>query len=165
MVGNRMWNYMRYGLLVLASCGLLSAAEHRGLVKFGGLPVPGATVIATQGDKSVTAVTDPQGAYTFKELADGNWIIKVEMLCFSPMEREIVVAPNAPSPEWELKLLPFDEIKASAPPPPPSTPAPAVTSSSNGSAPAKTETATVAAAAPKPTSKKAPKLPKGVAPP
>jgi hypothetical protein len=160
-----MWNYVRYGLLVLASCGLLSAAEHRGLVKFGGLPVPGATVIATQGEKSVTAVTDPQGAYTFKDLADGNWTIKVEMLCFAPVEREVVVAPNAPSPEWELKLLPFDEIKASAPPPPPSTPAPAVTSSSNGTATAKTETATVAAAAPKPSSKKAPKLPKGVAPP
>jgi hypothetical protein len=154
-----MWNYMRCGLLLLASCGLLSAAEHRGLVKFGGLPVPGATVIATQGEKSVTAVTDPQGAYTFKELADGNWTIKVEMLCFAPMEREVVVAPNAPSPEWELKLLPFDEIKASAPPPPPSAPAPAVTSSSNG-APAKTETATVA-----PTPKKGAKLPKGVPPP
>src|SRR5258708_800342 len=157
MVGNRMWNYMRYGLLVLASCGLLSAAEHRGLVKFGGLPVPGATVIATQGEKSVTAVTDPQGAYTFKELADGNWTIKVEMLCFAPMEREVVVAPNAPSPERELKLLPFDEIKANAPPPPPSAPAP-VTSSSNAAAAAKLEIAAAPPPAAQPPPQAAQKL-------
>jgi hypothetical protein len=168
MAGNRMWNYLRHGLLVLVSCGLLSAAEHRGLVKFGGLPVPGATVIATQGEKSLTAVTDAQGAYSFRDLADGNWNIKVEMLCFAPLEREVVVAPNAPSPEWELKLLPFDEIKASAPPPAPSTPSPAITSSSNGATngtngTAKTETA--AAPAPKPAAKKGPKLPKGVAAP
>ena len=39
----------------------LAAAEHRGQVKFGGLPLPGATVTAAQGEKSFTAVTDLQG--------------------------------------------------------------------------------------------------------
>ncbi len=161
MAGKRIWNYLRLVLLVLAACGLLAASEHRGMVKFGGLPVPGATVTATQGEKSFTAVTDPQGVYTFRDLADGNWNLKVEMLCFAPVEREIVVAPNAPSPEWELKLLPFDEIKASAPPPPPASAPPTPAETSSGAAPAKTETA----AAPAPASKKGPKLPKGVPPP
>ena len=29
----------------------LAASEHHGLVKFGSVPVPGATVTATKGDK------------------------------------------------------------------------------------------------------------------
>src|SRR5207302_412733 len=120
------------GFAVLASCSLLAAAEHRGLVKFSGLPVPGATVTAVQGDKRLVAVTDPQGTYSFADLADGNWTIKVEMLCFTPVEREVAIAPGAPAPEWELKMLPFDEIKANAPPPPVETPATSTTSSSAG---------------------------------
>src|SRR5947209_16068351 len=104
------------------------AADHHGQVTFGGLPVPGAAVSVAQGDKRLFAITDQQGAYSFPGLADGNWTIQVEMLCFSPVKQEIAVAPDAPSPVWELKLLSFDEIKASAPAPGPSA---AVTSSVN----------------------------------
>lgn len=100
--------------MVLLSAGAQFAAEHHGLVKFGGLPVPGATVTVTQGNKKLVAVADPQGAYSFADLADGIWKIRVEMLCFAGMEQEISVAPNAPSPQWELKLLPMDEIKAAS---------------------------------------------------
>ena len=89
------------------------------MVKFAGLPVPGATITATMGDKKMVAVTDPQGLYSFADLADGVWNLQVEMLCFSTLKMEVAVAPNSPSPEWELKLLPFDEIKASAPAPAP----------------------------------------------
>ena len=38
---------------------VLSAAEHKGEVKFGGLSVPGATVTAIQGDRSLVAITSP----------------------------------------------------------------------------------------------------------
>jgi hypothetical protein len=96
---------------------LIQASEHHGMVKFAGLPVPGATITATMGDKKVVAVSDPQGQYSFPDLADGVWTLQVEMLCFSTLKMEVAVAPNSPSPEWELKLLPFDEIKASAPAP------------------------------------------------
>ena len=81
--------------------------------------MPGATVTATKGDQKLVAVTDPQGVYVFPDLADGVWNFQVEMLCFAPIKQEVAIAPNAPSPQWELKLLPFEEIKASAPPPPP----------------------------------------------
>src|SRR5438477_1569742 len=131
MAGKQLLNYLRHGLAVLASCSLLAAAEHRGLVKFSGLPVPGATVTAVQADKRLTAVTDQQGTYSFADVADGNWTIKVEMLCFAPVEREVAIAPGAPAPEWELKMLPFDEIKANAPPPPVDTPAASITTSSS----------------------------------
>src|ERR1700682_3599 len=116
---------MRQYLLIAALLALgLSASEHHGLVKFSGLPVPGATVTAKQGEKSFTAITDQQGAYAFPDLADGVWTVQIEMLVFSTITREVAVAPGAPSPEWELKLLSMDEIKAAATaaPPPPAPP-------------------------------------------
>jgi trimeric autotransporter adhesin len=96
---------------------LVSAAEHHGLVKFGGLPLPGATVIATQGEKRLSVITGPAGAYSFADLADGVWKIRIEMLCFAPAERDIGVAQGAPAPEWEMTLLPMEEIRAMAPAP------------------------------------------------
>jgi trimeric autotransporter adhesin len=164
MVGKRLFNYLKSGIVLLVLSHGLMAAEHRGEVKFGGMPLPGATITVTNGDKRLTAVTDQMGAYSFANLADGIWKIRVEMLCFEPIEKEVAVGPSAPAPAWELKLLPFEAIKASAPPPPPpSTPA-ATTSATPapGATPAKTETVAVAPAAKLP---KGLKLPKGVPPP
>jgi hypothetical protein len=48
------------------------------------------------------------------------------MLCFAPAEREVAIAPNAPAGDWELKLLPIDQMNAvAAPKPQPGTAAPA----------------------------------------
>jgi trimeric autotransporter adhesin len=91
----------------------LAASEHHGLVKFGSVPVPGATVTAAKGDKKVVAVTDETGAYSFLDLEDGVWNIQVEMLCFTTATKEIGVAPDAPGAQWELKLQTMDEIKPS----------------------------------------------------
>jgi hypothetical protein len=107
--------------------------------------MPGATVTATQADKRQVAVTDQKGFYTFKDLPDGTWKFKVEMLCFSPIEREVVVAPGAPDAIWEMNLLPFAEIQAAAGPQAPKpAPAPkpeaAVSSNSGTPAPATPET-------------------------
>jgi hypothetical protein len=90
----------------------LTAAELRGLVSFGGLPVPGATVTAGQGERKIATITGPLGDYLFPDLADGVWTIQVEMLCFSTLRREVTVAPGAPGAEWELTLLPLGEINA-----------------------------------------------------
>ncbi len=106
----------RLGTLALAAVFAMAAAEHRGQVQFGGLPVPGATVTATQGDKKLVAVTDLKGAYRFPDLADGMWTLKIEMLCFAPIDREVVVAPDAPAAIWELKMLPLAELQAAAGP-------------------------------------------------
>jgi len=140
MVWKRICQYLRYGAVACLALGALAAADHRGQVKFGGLPVPGAAVTVTQGDKKLTAVTDDQGVYSFPDLADGIWTLQVEMLCFTPIKQEVAVTAGAPVAEWELKMLPFDEIKASAPPPAP-VPAPAAT----------TAAAPAAAATPQPT--------------
>jgi hypothetical protein len=97
-------------LACLAVLGL-AASEHRGVVKFGPVPVPGATVTATKDDKKVVAVTDESGAYMFPDLEDGVWKVQVEMLCFTTVAKDIGVAPGAPAAEWELKLQSMDEIK------------------------------------------------------
>src|SRR5271157_5936953 len=125
MARNYILNTFLYWTIACAACAPLPASEHHGVVKFGGLAVPGATVTATQGDKKQVAITDPRGVYTFADLADGVWNLQVEMLCFATLKNEVAVAPNAPSPEWELKLLPLDEIKAVAPAPAPKAPQPA----------------------------------------
>src|SRR6478735_1417826 len=107
---------------VLAFCAAvtaLAASEHHGIVKSGGLPVPGATISATKDGKTVTTTTDANGAYSFANLEDGNWNVQVSMLGFAKASKEIGIAPQAPSPEWDLKLMSMADFKASIVPPAP----------------------------------------------
>ena len=104
-------------LLLLVALFNLAAVEHHGRVTFNGLPVPGVTVTATEAGKRLTAVTDQQGAYAFADLAEGIWTLRVEMLCFAPIEREVAIAPAAPSPEWQLQMLPLAEMHGAVAPP------------------------------------------------
>ncbi|MGH9663217.1 MAG: carboxypeptidase-like regulatory domain-containing protein, partial [Bryobacteraceae bacterium] len=90
----------------------LPGADYRGQVTFGGLPVPGATVTATRDGRKFVGITDQRGLYSFSGLAEGTWTIAVEMLCFSPVRREVNVTADAPLAQWELKLLPLSEIQA-----------------------------------------------------
>ena len=96
----------------------LAASEHYGQVTFGGLPVPGATVTASQGDKQFVTITDQQGVYKIADLADGVWTIRVDMLGFSPSSQDVTVAAGSQPSSWELKLMPFEEIARTAPPQP-----------------------------------------------
>src|SRR5439155_13881278 len=74
------------------------------------LPVPGATVTATQRDASRVTVTDDQGGYRFADLADGAWTVEVAMLGFSTIRQDVVVSADAPPAAFPLTLLPFDQI-------------------------------------------------------
>ncbi|HEU5452290.1 MAG TPA: TonB-dependent receptor [Terriglobales bacterium] len=88
------------------------AAEQRGQVLFNGLPVPGATVTATQSGKQSVTVTDVQGGYRFADLADGSCTIQVEMSGFAVVKQEVRIGPQAAASVWELRLLPLDQINA-----------------------------------------------------
>ena len=142
MAANRIFNTIgRIFAVWMAVTGLM-AAEHRGTVKSGGVPLPGVTVTATLGDKKITTTTDDNGAYAFPNLDDGVWTLRFEMLGFGAITREIGVEPDAPPAEWDMKLLSAAEIKAAvaaalAPPP---APAPAVTATPAPAAPAATAT-------------------------
>jgi trimeric autotransporter adhesin len=140
---------LRLGAVALAMALGLSASEHHGQVKFGGLPMSGVSVTATKGDQKMVAVTDQQGVYAFTELPDGIWSFQIEMLCFEPLKQDVGIAPNAPSPQWELKLQSFDTIKASAPPPEPVAPVTTAGANGNGAAPAPTAVASAKPAATK----------------
>jgi carboxypeptidase family protein len=98
----------------LAVPRLALASEYHGQVTFGGLPVPGATITATQGNQKIVAISNQQGSYSFADLADGTWKIEVEMQCFLTIEQTVTIAPDAPSAKWELKLLSLDQIVAKA---------------------------------------------------
>ena len=123
MAPKRFFSLLAASLVVAA----LPAAEHHGVVKSGGLPLPGATITATQGDKRVATTTDEKGAYSFPDLADGTWTIRVEAFGFATISREVGIAPNAPSPEWEMKQLSLSALKEAVKPPAPPAAAAAAT--------------------------------------
>src|SRR5262245_37521704 len=97
-------------ILSIAMDAGLAAAELRGQVTFGGLPVPGATITATQNDKRADAITELDGAYTLTDVAEGVWTIRVEMSGFEPASREVTVAAATEPLVWELALMPLDRI-------------------------------------------------------
>jgi hypothetical protein len=86
------------------------APAYRGDVTYGGMPLPGATVTATQGTKTLTAVSDQDGSFQFDDLGNGQWTIKVEMELFSADQATITIAPNMPAATFEMKLLPEAKI-------------------------------------------------------
>ncbi len=93
-----------FGLCLLS----LQAADHRGLVKFGGLPLPGASVILTQDGKKHSAITDAHGKYVVPEVAASACVVEVRMQLFAAQRREL---PDAGQPaEWELQLLSRDQF-------------------------------------------------------
>lgn len=104
--------YLLCLLALLAFPTLAVASEYHGQITFGGLPVPGATVTATQGTKKLATVSDQGGLYNFPDLQDGPWKIEIEMQCFSTIDAEVTIAPNMPAAKWELMLLPVDQIMA-----------------------------------------------------
>jgi hypothetical protein len=126
----------------------LMAAEHHGAVTSGGLPIPGVTVTATQGDKKIVTTTDDQGAYSFPELADGTWTIEVEMMGFASLTRDVGIASDAPSANWDLKLLPPGANLAGTPPAP-AVPAPAAPAAPAPATPAPATPVAAANATPK----------------
>ena len=114
MSWRQIYKYLRVFCAVacLTAPNLAAASAYRGQVTFGGLPVPGATVTATQGDKKSVSITDQQGLFSFSDLTVGTWTIEVEMQGFAAIKQDVLIALDAPSAKWELSMLPLDHIKA-----------------------------------------------------
>ncbi|MFN7918512.1 MAG: carboxypeptidase-like regulatory domain-containing protein [Bryobacteraceae bacterium] len=96
---------LRRLLCCLAAC--LQAADHTGVVKFGGLPVPGASVHAAQGGKAFDAVTDAQGRYTIAGLEAAPLSVEIEMSLFASQRRELAAPGEA---EWELAPISREQL-------------------------------------------------------
>ena len=121
-------------MLCVSLCRIATAAEYRGRVLFSGDPVPGATITATQGSQHITTITDEDGGYVFPNLTDGSWKIEVAMRGFAPLTQSVTIAASQPPAQWDLKLLPLDQIMAQAIVVKPEAPPPVV-----AAVPAKTE--------------------------
>jgi hypothetical protein len=98
-------------LVLFAATSAFASAFH-GAITYGGLPLPGATVTATHDGKKLTTVTEQGGLYHFDDLADGTWTIDVEMQCFEPIHVDVTVGANVQPGNFELKLLPADQLLA-----------------------------------------------------
>jgi hypothetical protein len=113
MVRLRFANFPVFWVLALLFAAAPAwAAEYRGQVFFGAVPVPGATVTMTQDGTRVSTVTDQQGLYEFRDLPDGAWKIEIAMRGFSTLKGAVTVAPNAPQGRWELKMLGLRQMLA-----------------------------------------------------
>jgi hypothetical protein len=99
----------------------LAASDYSGQVAFAGVPIPGATVTATQGEQRIATITDRDGVYRFSGLTDGTWNVKVEMVGFDMITFDIRIPPPAEGspPVSELTLLPIEKIVSHVPPPQP----------------------------------------------
>ena len=117
----RTWLVM---LLSLCTVPLARASKYYGQVTFGGLPIPGVTIVAARDGKTLTVTSDEGGVFHFDDLADGPWKIEVKMQCFETIDADVTVAPDMSAAKWELKLLPADQLQALAKAPPPLPPAP-----------------------------------------
>lgn len=104
------------------ACGfaLLSAAafasEYHGRVHLGTVPVPGATVTLTQGDKQFSTVTDSQGIYEFADIPDGTWKVAITLKGFVPREGTVTIAANAQPGDDSLEMLALPQLLAMAQP-------------------------------------------------
>jgi trimeric autotransporter adhesin len=101
-----------YLSVTLFSAHVAWASEYHGQVTFGGLPVPGVTVTATEGTKKFSTASDQGGVYSFADLPDGQWTITIEMQCFTTIHADVTVSANTPPGQFELQLLPMDQLMA-----------------------------------------------------
>ena len=94
-----------------AQTGSQSSVTSTGIVKFGGQPLPGATVIAIQGDHRALTTTDESGAYELPDLAPGAYTLEVQMFGFQTARKQVQIGPglsqsHTPA-EWSLELQPL----------------------------------------------------------
>src|SRR6478752_6519965 len=94
----------RFAWLAIALCVsahvLFAGGEHSGQVTYGGLPVPGATVTASSGDKKLVTATDEQGIFSLPDATVGVWSLRVEMLGFEMLTRDVMVTAEPQPSAW-----------------------------------------------------------------
>ena len=98
------------------SISVFADSDHTGKVTLTGVSIPGATVTAKQGEKTIGTITDQGGVYRFTGLADGTWTVTVKMVGFDTITREVTL-PSSAEGVWELALLPIEKIVGKLPAP------------------------------------------------
>jgi hypothetical protein len=88
-------------LVLVWALAVSAPAAQRGVVSANGLPVPGATVVAVQGDRKVVSSTGEDGSYVLDEADGGAWKLRVEMFGFVAEEREVATSEPV---SWTLRV-------------------------------------------------------------
>jgi hypothetical protein len=91
-----------------------AASEYRDQVLFNGAPLPGATITARRGAKTLHTLSDQGGMYSFADLSDGAWKIEIKMQCFASLASDVQISASMPAARWEMKLVAADQITAHA---------------------------------------------------
>lgn len=68
--------------LVLVATALAAGADHRGVIRFNGLPLPGASVTVAQNGEKRYTVTDAEGRYAIEGVEAGTYFVEVEKQLF-----------------------------------------------------------------------------------
>ncbi len=92
------------------------AAEQRGIVKFNGQPVPGASVTVLLDGRSATVATGADGTYELTNLAEGEYLFRVEMPGFATVEAGGRVPGSVAAREWVLEMLPLASMATQSDP-------------------------------------------------
>ena len=90
-------------LTVSAAAQAVPAVHVTGAVRSAGLPIPGATVTATQSGRKITTTTDDAGRYEL-DLPRGTWNVEANMVAFTPVRREVVVGDAPVSADYALEV-------------------------------------------------------------
>ncbi|MGA3213772.1 MAG: carboxypeptidase-like regulatory domain-containing protein, partial [Terriglobales bacterium] len=84
-----------------------------GAVKSGSLPIPGVTVVASDGGgHRIVTSTDAEGNFSAVLPEKGRWTVSTEMAGFAPVTREIEVEEAKPHPRIELQLVLLSRVPA-----------------------------------------------------
>lgn len=88
--------------MVCAGEALLRA--QTGAVRSSGQPIPGATVTAVQGSRTLSTNTGPDGQYHFAPLGPGAWTVTVEMFGFDTLTKNIDYSSAKGAVDFDLQL-------------------------------------------------------------
>ena len=106
-----------FKILVLLAVSLPVVFAQSGTVKAGNQPIPGVTVRATQGERSLVTLTDDNGAFHFDGMTPGAWTIEADMFGFDHSRREVQVAATPTNLDLTLQLSARAVAPAQAPAP------------------------------------------------
>src|SRR5246127_678772 len=81
--------------------------EITGVVKSGKIALPGVTVTAanTLTGNKVSVATRIDGSFVLKGLWQGRYMVKMELMGFTPQASEVVLNPQNPTGKVEAQLL------------------------------------------------------------
>jgi trimeric autotransporter adhesin len=93
----------------------------QGIVHAGRIPIPGASISATNviTKETVTTASDINGQYSLHVSNNGRYVVRAEMTAFSPVEQQVAIAGPAASVQSDFELTLLSRTQQAQPASPP----------------------------------------------